>query len=123
MGQEIREDNWNGTDFDYPLTRLAINNFGPAIDLTNGPCQDLMSDISFSVYVYAQGQSSKECLQILGVVANSLLRKRIETSDVTTVVALGISQDGIIMPVPDGERLWRGEVVCNMSLKDKGQLT
>lgn len=115
---EIREDNWNGTAFKYPACRVAVEPFGPT-DSINGQCHFSISDISFTVYVYTEGTSSKECAQIASVVFNALLQKKIETDEIATVVMISSTSSGLGTPVPESERAWRADLRFFTRLKAK----
>src|SRR3989304_10056023 len=76
VGNEIREDYWMGTKFDYPNLRVAVDPYGPP-DGMNGPCRELMAEISFTVYAYWESTSSQECGKLIGTVAQVLMGKQL----------------------------------------------
>ena len=123
FGEEIREDNWMGTNFSYPALRLSLDTMGP-YDRINGPCRPRSSDIQFSALVYTEGPSSNEAGELAGIVANELMGKLIDytSSDGKRIIPVGaidIPAGGIMPPVPDnGERSWRAEVRFNAKIME-----
>ena len=120
--EEIREDNWMGRDFDYPCYRVALGNLSPA---TNGECRLKILDIAFSVYCFAEGTSSKHAAYLAGLVMNNLMGKQIRYSDqsgprIIPVSRIDIPTNGVVAPVPEGERLWRSEVQFISTIKEVG---
>ena len=111
---EIREDNWMGTDFVYPTYRVSVDTVGP---LTNGECRPFMFDVNFTVYCHAEGPSSKQASYLEGLVAQNLQGQQIRTSRIVPIIRINIPENGISLPVPEGERLWRGDVRFNTQLK------
>lgn len=65
---EIREDQWSGTEFQYPNLRIDLLNSLPSIEGCN------YAEIDFFVRVYSEAASSLECDQIAGVVFQNVPR-------------------------------------------------
>lgn len=112
VGEEIREDTWMGREFLYPSVRVAIQRIAPMTG-NNGTCRNDIGDVSFTVYTFYEGTSSKNCADLTGKVANVLWNKQL--AGFVTVVS--VQQTEIIMPVQEGERLWRGEVRARTVVK------
>jgi hypothetical protein len=62
---EIREDTWQGTDFEYPNIRLEWPLVSPSIEGCN------YSAYSHVWKVFSEEDSSKEALDIISVIANN----------------------------------------------------
>ena len=116
VGDEIREDSWMGTEFKYPAYRVGVLTMQP---LTNGECRPSIWGITFVVYAYAEDASSKAASQLIGLAATHLMGKQIRTADITPVTRIDIPSN-VTPPVPESDRLWRGEAGCYVQLKGVG---
>jgi len=122
-GPEIREDDWNGTDFLYDGVRVAILNMGP---FTNGECRPQFSNVFATVSAHSQGSSSRQCAKLAGLVYKALMGELLIGPGITPVTRINVPDNtGVTMPVPDGEgdgglRLWRAEVQCTVQIKEAG---
>lgn len=65
---EIREDQWSGTEFQYPNIRVDLLNSLPSIE----GCD--YAEIDFFVRTYSEDASSLECDRIAGTVFQSVPR-------------------------------------------------
>lgn len=118
VGVEIREDEWMGKDFNYPGVRLRLTSMGPPA-AHNGECRPNIAKIQFSVLCYAEGRSSKSCLELSAVVEAALKNKHIETSIIAPLSRVVIPEGGLVFPVMETENLWRSEVQGLWEVKDK----
>jgi hypothetical protein len=106
---EIREDDWMSRNFKYPAYRLQIQMAG-SDPTNNGECQPFISLIRFSVLCFAEGGSSLTCLAMMDIAKKALVNKQLRTSKLIPVTRIYVPPSGAIMPVPEAERTWRGEV-------------
>lgn len=67
---DIREFEWQGDEFTYPNIRLDLEDNRYEFS-EQERCQ--LQTIEFSVYVYSEQRSSKQCSYIKGLVANALI--------------------------------------------------
>lgn len=65
--QEVRELQWQGDTFTYPNIRLDLEEVGYEID---EGCALYFAE--FSIYVFSQERTSKQCSQLKGRLENSL---------------------------------------------------
>lgn len=65
---EIREDQWSGTEFQYPNIRVDILNSAPSIEGCN------YAEVEFIVRVLTEDASSLNCDKIAGLVFQNLRR-------------------------------------------------
>lgn len=112
--EEIREDNWNGTEFGYPNYRVNLQPLGP---YGNGNCRLTMVQVAFSVYAYDEDTSSRKAAELTGWVANALFGHQLIGEGFVPVTRIDIPDGGVIPPAPEGERLWRGEVMFTTVLQ------
>jgi len=97
---EVREFQWQGTEFSYPCTRLRI--------IENVPYNDCAySVVICSFLVFSQDASSKEADEITGIIANELH----ETSFSSSGVKYNLWVTNLIPAVRQDERTWRSEVM------------
>lgn len=113
VGNEIREDSWMGHRFLYPAVRVEIPTIRPAAG-QNGACYYVMNDVDFNVYCYAESNSSKDATTLAGAVEAGLWGKALPNFTTVTHVML----TSILMPVQEGERMWRAQVQCRTTIKE-----
>jgi hypothetical protein len=110
---EIREVRWMGDEFVYPAVRFELNEF--PVDEMDGNCHGRWFRVSFSVYIYSEDTSSKECQTLM-----RLVRRRFQNRKISSATLESMSLDTSEMPVvPDRPNVWRGEVVITGMIKDK----
>lgn len=99
---EVRENQWQGTNFDYPCTRVSVTLQVPLMEWE----QCSFSRVSFSVFSMSELDSSKEADEIAGL-ANTVLHK---TSFAGTGFRfLRIRSISLASAVRMSERIWRAE--------------
>ncbi len=99
---EVREAQWQGTDFTYPNTRLRLSDFSP--DIT---CEK--ATIAFIWYVYSELSSSLECDRIAGKIAQEFRNKRF--SDLNQNLRfIFLDIQSVIPAIRQDRRTWRSEV-------------
>ena len=67
---DIREFEWQGDEFTYPNIRLDLEDNRYEF---NEQERCALQTIEFSVYIYSEQRSSKQCSYIKGLVANALI--------------------------------------------------
>ena len=80
---EIREDQWQGTDFLYPCIRVKTDSITPN---KNPKCS--LAGASFSVLCYSESKSSKEVETLVKAVHEQLHGKQFTKSGVRFVTLL-----------------------------------
>src|SRR3990167_2400923 len=101
---EIREDQWKGSDFIYPNIRLRLITNVP---LGNEQCNT--SQITLSVLIFAEAQSSLEADQIAGIINNELNGMSFESNN----IAFSLRITNLVPAIAIDLRTWRAE--CLMS--------
>ena len=101
VGAEIREENWQGTNFVYPCVRLkTLMQYARG----NGTCRLDESTLSFQAHVYSEQDSSYECSTIIGLVYVAVAGKRLHTP--TVFRSLEINPRGVLSPYREPTRIW-----------------
>lgn len=95
---EIREDEWQGSDFAYPNVRIEVVQ---QEDMGDPPCHILTL---FNVFSYAEGYSSLDCDVLSGLVRAALRGKHLTG---TGFMSLKIALEGSPGAVQAGDRIWR----------------
>lgn len=98
---EIREDQWQGTEFVYPNVRVRLLPSSPRE--TN--CDVL--DINFSILVFSEQDSSIQAEQIAGII-NTALHARSFTSNSVRLSCWTVRQ---IPAIRQDTRTWRSEII------------
>lgn len=106
-------------DFKYPALRVRLPSVGTRSG-DNGECQPRIADISFSILCYAGGSSSKACAVLASSVFDEIGGDQLISADIVPLSRIWLPPGGIIMPVPEGERLWRSEVQLRTMIKQAG---
>jgi len=98
---EIREDQWQGTEFDYPNIRVRMINNTP--DTDDPSCS--ITIFSVSIMAFSQEYSSLEADRIAGIISTSVSGK--------TVSQVGVSvylrTTNLIPAVRSDVHTWRAE--------------
>ena len=118
--EEIRENQFQGTQFAYPAIRVALTYLNP---IENTPCRDDIFRSYFSVVSFSEGTSSLEVDTIAGLVAEALDEQMLNT---TTFVLPqrnfrtgNISLGSVNAAIRIGPRLWRAETFFRTSIYQK----
>jgi len=101
-GAEIREAQWQGTEFVLPATRVNIGTQTPA---ENGPCYPYNAEADFVVVAFSEQDSSKEADTLAGLANNALLGKTLSGTGFKSGVIRSGGLTGAIRLETD--RLWR----------------
>jgi len=104
---EIREDQWQGTEFSYPNIRVRMIRNVPDGDTTD--CNG--SSVELSIMVFTQDYSSLEADKITGIISSSLHGKTYSANN----VELFLRTTNMIPAVRSDRTTWRSE--CLMSGK------
>lgn len=110
-GAEIRRANWLSDQFHYPSLRVDMQQMPE--HFVNGNCKGQWFDATFSVYVYTEGTSPRQCEILMGHVGIAFQNAVIYSAAFRTQ-KLNITY---INPVVAGVDVFRGEVVVTGRLK------
>jgi len=111
--EEIRENQFQGTQFVYPAIRVNLTYLNPT---ENTPCRDDIFRSYFSIISYSESTSSLEADTIAGLVADALDEAVI---DVTAFRTGNISLGSVNAAIRIGPRLWRAETFFRTSIYQK----
>lgn len=98
---EIREDQWQGTEFEYPNIRIRMISNAPYGD--SDQCN--ASTFTVSIMVFSQEYSSQKADRISGIISTSLNAK----SFVQGSVSIFLRTTNLIPAVHSGTHTWRSE--------------
>lgn len=119
---EIREYQYQGTEFAYPCVRVDVRNQVPEGD---APCRLTISIINFAVLAYSEEESSRECERVCYQIVECLFGTQIEMATpvegpdwrTETVNLVQINA-----PRRMAEKVWRGEVIFRCRVKETTQI-
>lgn len=115
---EIRELQWQGTEFAYPNIRVDVRTQTPE---GGGQCRPKISIESFVVVAFSEGDSSLECEQICFQIIEALFGTQLEDlapSQGPTWRCETINLATFNAPRRAAERVWRGEVIFRGRVKE-----
>lgn len=98
---EIREDQWQGDDFDYPNIRVRLIGNSPLDDNCNH------SRVTFSCMVFSETPSSLQADRIAGIINNSLHENSFTANNITFTCRI----TNLIPAVRIDARTWRSEAL------------
>lgn len=98
---EIREDQWQGTEFTYPNIRVKMISNKPE----NVTCD--RADVTLSIQVHSEDASSYPADRIAGIIANVLHRSPFSSSGLTFSLRI----TNLVPAIRSDTRTWRSEVV------------
>ncbi len=101
---EIREDQWQGTVFEYPNIRVKLNSNVP---LDAETCNHIQISISF--LVFSELPSSLEADQIAGIINKELHKKQFKSNG----IAFSLRTTNLIPAIRSDVRTWRSEVLMS----------
>lgn len=81
VGSEIREDQWQGTEFSYPATRVELES---GLHYTRDQCRNTHSRVRFRVRTYSEQSSSQLADVLAGMVVSALLGNTLSGSGTDT---------------------------------------
>jgi hypothetical protein len=98
---EIREDQWQGTEFVYPNVRVRMINNVPTM---GSNC--LRANIDLSILVFTEDDSSRNADRIAGII-NTVLH---ESSFTSSGLQLNLHTTNLVPAIRSDTRTWRSEV-------------
>ena len=111
--EEIRENQFQGTQFAYPAIRVVFSYLNPT---ENTPCRDDIFRSYFSIVSFSESTSSLEADNIAGLVAEALDEEMLNE---TTFRTGNISLGSVNAAIRIGPRLWRAETFFRASIYQK----
>lgn len=113
VGDEIRESQWQGTEFAYPAVRIDLENLRSTG--RGGTCTTTNSTVPFSVVAFSEDASSQQADQIIGLVVGALLDHQLTSVDFSSgfVRMSGVGQSSAKRAT---ERVWRAIVGLEVNI-------
>lgn len=102
---EIREDNWQGTDFSYPNIRVRVVSNTPE---AGRDCD--LHNIVIGTQAFSEEPSSQQADRIAGIIMEELHDKQF----VSNGIAIGVRTSDLIPAVRTDERTWRAEMISSI---------
>ena len=115
---EIRESQYQGTEFVYPNVRVDVRTQTPE---GTGPCRLTTSIEDFAVIATSENDSSLECEQICFQIIECLFGAQLEDAAAAQGPNWRCETVNLIQfnaPRRMAERIWRGEVVFRGRVKE-----
>lgn len=112
VGVEIRESQWQGVDFTYPIVRVNMSSMVP---WHKGTCADRLTSSKFNVLTFSENASSLEANQIAKLAIAAL---HLEYLSGTGWVSgrIRLSPGGQSAAVRVSERVWRTETKFEVNI-------
>lgn len=105
VGGDIGEENFMEFAFDYPAVRVGINE--APFSQANSNCAGKWIDLSFSVFVFTEGESSRDCQVLQGLIARRFQDRVLSSADFRSLLL----KTTYIPVLPHDVNAWRGEVL------------
>lgn len=102
---EIREDQWQGTQFTYPAVRVRLIRNTPT---NNAGCRH---EFVAGILVFSEEASSRECDQIAGIIGEELHGIGFDSNNVAFVTQV----TDLVPAIRSDVRVWRSEVLIRGS--------
>jgi cytochrome c-type biogenesis protein CcmH/NrfG len=100
---EIRADQWQGSDFIYPNIRVRLISNRPL----NSNCN--MTSITLGIQVYSEQDSEQEADRIAGIINNVLHG----TSFIHSGIQIALTTTNLVPAIRSDARTWRSEVLMS----------
>jgi hypothetical protein len=111
--EEIREENWQGTDYNYPCVRFAVTRISPLPVSSN--CPD-MFDVDLNVSYRGLGPSSRATADGMSLVVGALRNQRLTSTVFTCVTPVKLVD--VAGPLPEGEKAWMARAFFTIRVKE-----
>ena len=102
--EEIREAQWQGTDFTYPNVRVRVLPDGNKPDINT--CN--FANARYGIGVFSEEDSSQQADKISGIIANELHTQSFTSEGIKFTL---IKVESIIPAVRINDRTWMSEVI------------
>jgi len=107
--EEIREVEWQGASFSYPNIRVDLEENDFSLD-EQGNCSALQY-VDFSIYVFSEERSSKECSQIKTEIQNALIGVGFSNTSLgVKFMNIRMVKGGNVPAIRQDARTWRSQV-------------
>lgn len=113
-GEEIREENWMGTNYTYPCYRVYITSLTPIG--APGSCEDTGFICDFNVSYRAINPSSMSTADGIAVAAEALIGNKLEGAGFVGRSAVKLAD--VAGPIPEAENAWMARAFFNCRLQE-----
>lgn len=84
----------------------------------DGECKTKISEVLMTILCYAEGDSSLKCAQLMSTLVVEIQNKRLSSALIVPVTRIWVPEGGMIAPVMENDRIWRGEVQLKTIVKE-----
>jgi hypothetical protein len=113
-GEEIREESWMGTDYNYPCYRIHVTRLTPIGE--PGSCEDTGFDCDFNISYRAVNPSSKSTADGIAVATGVLVGKKLNGAGFVGRSAVKLAD--VAGPIPEAENTWMARAFFNCRLQE-----
>lgn len=114
VGDEVREEQWMGTDYDYPCARVHVTRLAPIGE--TGSCEDTAFVCDFNASYRAVNSSSKPAADGLALVVGALAGHKLSGTGFISRSAVKLADAA--GPIPEAENVWMGRAFFNCRLQE-----
>jgi len=115
VGDEIREENWMGTDYEYPCVRVHVTRLAPIGQ--PGSCEDTSFLCEFNASYRTATPSSKPTADGLKTVIEALVDQHLASAGIF-VARTGVVLQDAPGPIPESENAWMARAFFNCRLQE-----
>lgn len=102
---EIKEDQYQGTEFAYPAVRVQLNSNEPLNQDANCP----HTRIGLSILVFTEDDSSLKADKIAGIIHNQLHAQQYTIN----AIAISLRTTNLVPAIRSDIRTWRAEILMS----------
>lgn len=113
---EVREEQWMGTEHNYPNVRVHITRLSPIGE--PGNCEDTAHVCDFNAAFRAVNASSKPAADGLKAVVGALLGQKLSGDGF--IARSAVKYEDAAGPVPEAENTWMARAFFNCRLQETG---
>lgn len=113
-GEEIREESWMGTDYNYPCYRVHITRLAPIGE--PGSCEDTAFDCDFNVSYRTVNPSSKSTADGVAAAVEALVGEKLDGAGF--VGRSAVKPADVAGPIPEAENTWMARAFFNCRLQE-----
>lgn len=99
---EVREEQWMGTDYEYPCYRVHVTRLAPVPVASN--CDEEVFDCDFNVAFRSVGASSKSTADGMAAGVGALVGKKLSAPNFVSRV--GVNLEDAAGPIAESENAW-----------------
>jgi hypothetical protein len=110
-GDEIRENQWQGTDFTYPAVRIDVETLNPATDT----CHPRNGLATATVFCFSEQKSSRQCNILARLVNEAMINGQLFATGFHSGVIVGA---GAVAAFQVATNVWRAANFYRLSVHE-----